>query len=730
MVVRSYLFRGLVSSIAFVLIMSAVAAVGVNAQTGAWVELVLPDGLPSTSYNAAGDYCAISVAKTDSVVRAFDAHTGIWHAYQLPYTVTWKYNATAGENVALVYSGDSTAVGFSSINDQFDVLTYSGEVSSNDYACGYSLACLVTDEYVYVFDGVQAQWHAHDITGFGEVSYSYIYPERGYVLVSLRNSANEYAMIAYSSSTHDFFELYAGYAASWERLDSGFVAWNYSAAEGDRFFGGYSAVNGTWVSRANDDFTALETSNPAEDLHPRTSFMFSYREAHGSYFTHHLCGFDTRHTDFAEMTFDADGAVVYSYDRWNGAEFALQVVCDGTQGEMIKFYVYSGLTNSFQSYESALTDPSVAMSPRHHSCGGRVFVTFDEFQFMGYDIQDQHAAYAALPEWVPGVSPSMKYVASNTWGMMYIHMNNADSVCSYSYNRVGNSAQRLARSCESSASFSGTVRENVGLLTVNNDTGPDLMAVYTPGTDSWTEYDFSSGSLPIRRVERDYVLWNDEAAGELVLLDGITGQETRLDFASSPLDDYTFLSDNFAVAYSAGGIYTGYSTVTRDTARYVGDRLPSSWGDENLLVIGNTMSAWEMLAFNVLHGSFVPLSLSSEDQGYRRNIYVGGHTALVLTNNGYLIAFDPNGETGGCCTGASVGNLDCNGSEIPDMGDLTVMIDHLFIGLDPLCCVAEGDVDLSGQPDPENNPMCVDTGDLTVLIDHLFISLEPLPSCP
>ncbi len=82
-----------------------------------------------------------------------------------------------------------------------------------------------------------------------------------------------------------------------------------------------------------------------------------------------------------------------------------------------------------------------------------------------------------------------------------------------------------------------------------------------------------------------------------------------------------------------------------------------------------------------------------------------------------------------CCVGTSVGNMDCVPG-IVDMGDLTVLIDHLFISLDPLCCTAEGDVDLSGQPDPESNPACVDMGDLTVLIDHLFISLAPLPACP
>jgi hypothetical protein len=57
------------------------------------------------------------------------------------------------------------------------------------------------------------------------------------------------------------------------------------------------------------------------------------------------------------------------------------------------------------------------------------------------------------------------------------------------------------------------------------------------------------------------------------------------------------------------------------------------------------------------------------------------------------------------------------------MGDLTVLIDHLFITLTPLNCWVEGNVDLS--PD-----YLVTMGDLTILIDHLFISLTPLPACP
>ncbi len=110
---------------------------------------------------------------------------------------------------------------------------------------------------------------------------------------------------------------------------------------------------------------------------------------------------------------------------------------------------------------------------------------------------------------------------------------------------------------------------------------------------------------------------------------------------------------------------------------------------------------------------------------------VGEVAMTIYANDGDLQGSDTLVWTvlssGACCVGSSVGNMDMVPGTV-DMGDLTVLIDHLFISLRPLVCVEEGDVDLSGQPSPL--PEDVDMGDLTVLIDHLFISLDPLPACP
>jgi hypothetical protein len=82
----------------------------------------------------------------------------------------------------------------------------------------------------------------------------------------------------------------------------------------------------------------------------------------------------------------------------------------------------------------------------------------------------------------------------------------------------------------------------------------------------------------------------------------------------------------------------------------------------------------------------------------------------------YLAVWNP------CCVG-SRGNVDGSADELVTMSDLTALIDHLFISLAPLDCVAEANVEV-------RQDGLVTMGDLTVLIDHLFVSLNPLPACP
>lgn len=77
---------------------------------------------------------------------------------------------------------------------------------------------------------------------------------------------------------------------------------------------------------------------------------------------------------------------------------------------------------------------------------------------------------------------------------------------------------------------------------------------------------------------------------------------------------------------------------------------------------------------------------------------------------------------GSCCQG-EVGNIDGDPQHMVDIGDITVLINHMFITLTPVLCLPESNID----GDPEG---IIDIGDLSLLITHLFITLAPLPNCP
>jgi uncharacterized protein (TIGR02145 family) len=75
----------------------------------------------------------------------------------------------------------------------------------------------------------------------------------------------------------------------------------------------------------------------------------------------------------------------------------------------------------------------------------------------------------------------------------------------------------------------------------------------------------------------------------------------------------------------------------------------------------------------------------------------------------------------GCCVGR-VGDANGSGEDEPTIGDVSTMIDALFISGNPdvIACLAEADINQSGGPNPQAKDITI--GDISALIDYLFIT--------
>ena len=112
--------------------------------------------------------------------------------------------------------------------------------------------------------------------------------------------------------------------------------------------------------------------------------------------------------------------------------------------------------------------------------------------------------------------------------------------------------------------------------------------------------------------------------------------------------------------------------------------------------------------------------------GGSTNYRLGGTTGQTAigagssTNYGVGQGFWPNLESG-CCVGLT-GNVDNDPEDVCDIGDLTALIDYLFITFTVPGCLEEANCDGSTNG-------VVDIGDLTALIDYLFITFTPPAAC-
>ena len=208
----------------------------------------------------------------------------------------------------------------------------------------------------------------------------------------------------------------------------------------------------------------------------------------------------------------------------------------------------------------------------------------------------------------------------------------------------------------------------------------------------------------------------------------VSGEPLRIDVYARnylPLTEFTL---PFTWAEVDGVAYDSFSTAGLRTDYILDQSQPNYDGAHRRAIIRLKTKDQAALApdTGAIISLFFTVSGSPADSASLTFTAYGGYAPEFVTYAGeYTPELIDANITSNCCIGVR-GNIDGSPGDEVSLGDLTAIIDHLFISLNPPLCWAEANLDGSL---PEG-PGSVSLGDLTALVDILFISLRTPPPCP
>jgi hypothetical protein len=181
-----------------------------------------------------------------------------------------------------------------------------------------------------------------------------------------------------------------------------------------------------------------------------------------------------------------------------------------------------------------------------------------------------------------------------------------------------------------------------------------------------------------------------------VALNQLLIEDTSFDRSANPIDppapdDQAWFDDISANPDKAG--------MTKDTDQAIF----TTFVFDHELGATDTLYFWSVLT-SVRNGTLADLE---EQVAYAKSWY----------------KVDRLGCAGTCCVGR-VGDANNSGVDEPTIGDISVMIDMLFISGDLVDCMLEADINQSGGTNPVKNDVTI--GDISILIDYLFITGKSL----
>ena len=619
------------------------------AQNGSWVYKKLPAPLGNNWSRSVGGNCCIFVHKDSNYVVAYDNVSAQWHETKIDIDLPWE-NTLAGDSVALVWNNNNL-VGFSALNHNFVRHTYGGTPIGGltGYKASNTLACFITTDSCYIFDAEDSRWHVYGYNppAYGDSMHVTIYAEKDYILVSLTNRYGwiENTLIAYSSFQKKFWELNGDYIV-FQLLIDGFAFYRDYGEEADCYLGAWSAVTSqdAIVDHQKPGFLHVNEQNQG------TAFIFqTVDDSNYPEIVYYYYGYDTRHGTFKVISVSNDyGGNEKTALNWelfrNGALTSYRYIESG----QTEYYIYSGDTHSF-SYVGPIDlgyDP--AIHPNYgHALGNNVMMASGCSSIIGYDIQSGGNALAALPTPTSGYQNPVSY-----WSMK----NSAHAHCKraltykfhiYTYHNLhANTITELVENVPDQLGNGYTARfaqENVFGFLLEDSTHSDILLLYSPTDDQWTRRILSEEPAAFGS-HRDFIFWAD-SDGNITIFNGKTNSEYQIAFRDMlywQYENYILHRDNYFIAYTSTDQFVSYSAYT-NTGVSFSSELFSLKGGRGKVVLYESGDSKQYLGYSSIFNTFSRLELAEED-GISLSPLGGDNTALVMTSEGSLYAFNPYAE--------------------------------------------------------------------------------------
>ncbi len=385
-----------------------------NAQTGAWIEQVLPPSMSGQWLADRGENCLGYTKSNSQYIYFFDTNVSQWTEVDLGSSQTFRDVEASGQTI-MAYS-DALIIGYSAVTSQWDTVFYQGTLlNSTDpnihrsYGCGEKLAYFVTDQYFYIFDTELGVWQ----------SLNYQYPPTtidgnfwsgdDYAGVILHLNPPEYPLnMVYSLPQHAFNEnLQGGYYNhnDWG-MTGGFVT-NWGDGAGNYLLCGYCSQTNHFSTRTlQPPFDTYEGGNCLFPEHfvSKTTAVFHYLENQDEA---RLLAYDTQQAQWFEANHYFDHLHTLGLGWWHYGGRVAATSQYNTDTYENTYLIFDGMSGTYATLTPGIYYRGTI--PGTPNGAGNLIFAYDTTLIWFYNPANQSSHYTNMA----GQYPTGFYVGDN-----------------------------------------------------------------------------------------------------------------------------------------------------------------------------------------------------------------------------------------------------------------------------------------------------------------------------